>query len=694
VAHPSIGIHRAGRGLSAAQDRRPRDMGRPRKPSRPPRDEVRALRRRIAELERTTTAQTVGEMDRLLKSMASAFCVWQMEFGPNDELRDIHFAYFNDAYERIVGFPLSRVQDKGVHEVWPETEQGWYDVYRDVALTGVPQAFEMFHAPTNGLYACKAYRPCDSRDRVCVVFDDITARRKTEAELAAGELRYRRLVQHSSDVILVVDAHAVLKSVGGPVERIMGYTPEELVGTSGFDWVHPDDRDRVRAILTDAVQQSGSVRTSEYRVRHKSGAWVAAEAIDSNLLDDPAVQGIVLNVRDISKRKEAEEKQRKLEEQLQQAMKMEAVGRLAGGIAHDFNNLLTTIAGNVELARLDLAPTHPLAQNLDDAAEAVVRAATLTHQLLAFSRREIIEPRVLDLNELVDNLQKMLGHLLGEDVSLQARLAKGLGAVRVDPGQFEQVLVNLAVNARDAMPDGGSLLIETANVDLDEAYAASHAGVLAGPYVRLAVSDTGCGMTDEVRQRVFEPFFTTKPTGRGTGLGLATIFGVVKQAGGSVEVYSEVGLGTTFKIYLPIVEEKPEPLSARRPSAAIAGGTETVLLVEDDAGVRNLAILFLRRLGYNVMHAPSGEEALTLASSHSGQIDVLLTDVVMPGMNGRELADRLRTTHPEVSVLFTSGYTENVIVHHGVLENSLDFIGKPYSLEGLAAKIRAVLEAR
>jgi len=341
---------------------------------------------------------------------------------------------------------------------------------------------------------------------------------------------------------------------------------------------------------------------------------------------------------------------------------------------------------------MDLDPAGPLAATLREVTKAARSAAALTHQLLAFSRKQMIEPRVLDLNDLLTNLQGMLPRLLGEDINLRLVRCEELESVKVDPGQFEQVIVNLAVNARDAMPDGGTLMIETANVELGPDYCASHPEARPGRYVLLAVSDTGVGMSRETVGHLFEPFFTTKPRGKGTGLGLATIYGTVKQAGGTIEVYSEPGQGTTFKLYLPSVAEKATRWEPELKSEELPTGQETVLLVEDEQLVRDLAERVLRRLGYTVLSARNGGEALLLAEGRAAPIDALLTDVVMPGMSGRELADRLAPLHPETRVMFTSGYTENIIVHHGVVDEGLCFLGKPYTPQGLARKLRELLD--
>ena len=371
---------------------------------------------------------------------------------------------------------------------------------------------------------------------------------------------------------------------------------------------------------------------------------------------------------------------------------MEAVGRLAGGVAHDFNNILTAIGVYRDLLLADLPLNDPRREEVDEIHRAADRAAALTQQLLAFSRRQVLQPKVIDLNALVSNVEKLLRRLIGEDVLLATSLAEDLGRVRVDPGQVEQVIVNLAVNARDAMPAGGRLTLETRNVHLDAAYAAEHRSAVPGPYVVIAVSDTGTGMSAEVQSHMFEPFFTTKEVGKGTGLGLATVYGIVKQSGGSIWVYSELGHGRTFKVYLPRVDEPAEPLAASAPvDAASLRGTETILLVEDEPSVRAVARQVLARQGYVVLEAPDGPTALAMVDGGASGVDLVLTDVVMPGMSGRSLADQLATRCPGLRVLYMSGYTDDGIVRHGMLEPGLAYLQKPFRPDALVQKVREVL---
>jgi len=393
----------------------------------------------------------------------------------------------------------------------------------------------------------------------------------------------------------------------------------------------------------------------------------------------------VINARDVTER-------RSLERQLLQAQKMEAVGRLAGGIAHDFNNVLTAIFGYVDLLLDGLPTLSPLRPDIEEIRTAAERAAGLTRQLLAFSRKQVLQMRTLDLNELLTDIDKLLRRLLGEDIDIVTKLDPRLGAVRADSGQLEQVVVNLAVNARDAMPGGGRLTIETRNAELDEAYTRQHVPVRPGRYVMFALSDTGTGMSPETMAHMFEPFFTTKEAGKGTGLGLATVYGIVKQSGGYVWCYSELGHGTTFTVYLPRVDAPAEPQAPPREVATVTG-TETILLAEDDEILRPLTKGLLAKLGYTVLEAESAEQAFAVAGVHQGPIHLLVADVVMPGASGRKLARRLAQSRPETRVLYVSGYTDDAIVHHGMLEPGLNFLQKPFTPAALARKVRDVLDS-
>jgi len=404
--------------------------------------------------------------------------------------------------------------------------------------------------------------------------------------------------------------------------------------------------------------------------------------------------GRVWYFHDITERRRAQEDKARLEEQLRQSQKMESIGRLAGGVAHDFNNLLTAIMGNTELALMTMDANHPLHHKLSVVMQAAHSAGDLTRQLLAFSRKQLIEPKAIDLNELIEHMHKMLTRLIGEDIHLQHVPHADLGLIKADRGQIEQIIVNLTVNARDAMPQGGRLTIETYPATLDESYARQHHYVVPGEYVVLAVSDTGSGMSDEVKRPLFEPFFTTKPLGSGTGLGLAMVYGAVKQNLGSIEVYSEPGHGTTFKMYFPRLSGVAEAPAQDVDVSAPLGGAETILLVEDDPRVREFTVSALKELGYTVLPYARGEDAMSALEKGAQTIDLLLTDVILPGMNGRVLAEAVQRMRPGVKILFASGYTDNIIVRHGVLEEGIHFIGKPFSVHALARKIREVLDHR
>ena len=512
---------------------------------------------------------------------------------------------------------------------------------------------------------------------------DITEQRQAEEKLA----RLTLALLHAADAILVADADYIIQYVNPAFERIVGYTNDEVVGQH-------------MRVLQDAVPdwstlagEAGSA-LREGRVWSRSGpqkrrdgsAYYADATVSPIVGDDGRITAYVAVIRDVTERMN-------LEDQLRQSQRMEAIGRLAGGVAHDFNNLLTAISGygNLILSRLD--PSSALYGYAEQIQRAADRAALLTRQLLAFSRKQVLAPKLISLNTVVTDMQPMLERLIGEDIHLTACLAPDLLPVKADPGQIEQVIMNLAVNARDAMPDGGSLTIETANVYLDEAYTRRHAGSQPGQHVMLAVADTGCGITQEVLPHIFEPFFTTKEKGKGTGLGLSTVYGIVKQSGGNIWVYSEVGKGTTFKVYFPVAgEDGTEAHDASAQGSETPYGNETVLVVEDEDSVRALAQQVLEAHGYTVLTAQSGDDALKVADEYPGIIHLVLSDVVMPGMSGKELADKLCDSRPTVQVLFMSGYTDNAIVHHGVLDPGIAYIQKPFTPRMLAAKVRKLLD--
>jgi two-component system, cell cycle sensor histidine kinase and response regulator CckA len=518
----------------------------------------------------------------------------------------------------------------------------------------------------------------------------LVERARSEEVLRESEERYRILFQSSPQPMWVFDEETLrFLAVNEAAVHHYGYSREEFLAMTIKDIRPAED---VPALLDDVGMMSRGIDVSgTWRHRKKDGTLIAVDITSHELVFDDRPAKLVLAF-DVSARKEAEEALRKSEEQLRQSHKLEAIGRLAGGVAHDFNNVLTAIMGYAELTLRRMGPDNPLSRNIEEIKRAAARAGSLTQQLLAFSRKQVLQPKVLDLNHIVDEMDRMLRRLIGEDIDLVTILEPGLGQVKADPGQIEQIMMNLAVNARDAMPRGGKLTIETKNVYLDRAYAQSHLSVRPGSYVMLAVSDTGEGMDAETRERIFEPFFTTKEKGKGTGLGLSMIYGIVKQSGGNIWVYSEPGRGTTFKIYLPQVAEGASAVPGLTAPEMTARGTETVLMVDDDDTLRELIEELLKLEGYTVLAARNGREALNLRDRHEGKIDLLITDVVMPELSGRELAERLTANCNEIKVLYMSGYTDDAVIRHGVLEEGASFLQKPFTPEALARKVRAVLD--
>jgi len=510
--------------------------------------------------------------------------------------------------------------------------------------------------------------------------------------LQESESRFRAIFEQAAIGMADSSLDARFTRVNQRFCKIMGYSREELFGLTFREITHPDDMAQDERIVAELLSGERSSLTVEKRYLRKDGSVVWANLMLSlrrSPFGDPL--HFVAVVEDITGQKRAEDERRQLERQLLQAQKMESVGRLAGGVAHDFNNHLAVINGYCAMLLDAMGPDDALREQVDEILLAGNRAAALTQQLLAFSRKQVAAPRVISLNDVVAEAGKMLSRLIGDDIEIVAHFDPGLGSVVADPSQMNQVLMNMAINARDAMPGGGRIIIETSNTDLDEGYAAQHAGVAAGPYVLLSITDTGAGMTQDVAQHIFEPFFTTKDTGAGTGLGLSTVYGIVKQAGGWIWVYSEPGKGSTFKVYLPRAGGAPEPLPAPVSAAETLRGTETVLVVEDQPEVRRLTLAVLRSRGYRLLEAANGSEALSLCEGYSGPIHLLITDVVMPGMAGRELATRLLALRPSLKTLYTSGYTANAIAHEGVLDPGVAYLPKPFSPAQLAVKVREVL---
>jgi PAS domain S-box-containing protein len=505
------------------------------------------------------------------------------------------------------------------------------------------------------------------------------------SNLAAAEReRLAAAVDQAAEAMLMTDGAGSITYANPAFERITGFTAAEVVGHDPA-FLRGDASEPERLSELKEASGRGEVWQGRLRYRRKNGTVVEVDVAVSPLRDAAgAPVGSVEVARDISR-------ERALEAQLAQSQRMEAVGRLAGGIAHDFNNILTAISGFGELAAAQVESTDPVAADIAEIRKSADRATTLTRALLAFSRRQVMQPQVLDLNEVVDGITPMLGRLIGEDVDLVVRPDLSLGRTLADKGQFEQVIVNLAMNARDAMPGGGKLTIETANADLDGEYTRTHVGAVPGPHVMLAVSDTGVGMTPQVREHAFEPFFTTKGHGKGTGLGLSTVIGIVQQSGGFIDVHSEPGHGAVFSVYLPRVDAPSEQEAVPIPPDAQPRGNEIVLVAEDEEAVRRYVERVLSGAGYRVLVAANGQRALEVSRAHA-HIDLLFTDMVMPGMSGADLAERLMATHPEVRVLYASGYTDDAIIRGNEVDASVPYVPKPFAAEVLLSRVREVLD--
>ncbi|MBN1611769.1 MAG: response regulator [Polyangiaceae bacterium] len=592
-----------------------------------------------------------------------------------DADRPIDFAFLavNAAFERLTGH--NGLAAKRLTELFPairESDPALFEICCRVARTGEPERFEIYVNAVEQWLCVSAFSP--EPDHFAAVVDVITERKHAEQKTRAifDHLPGATLVwQRTEGTFALVDLNEAARSaVARDADDCAGRLPDELL--PGLPHLC-EDLGRVCSERAAVRREVQCALPGTQGPRHL--------VLTYGFLPDEMV---VLYTEDITL-------QRQAEEQLKLAQRLEAIGRLAGGIAHDFNNLLSVIVGTADFALSSLREGEEFHDDMVAIRDAGQRAAVLTRQLLAFSRRQLLQPEVVNLNSVVYGMESLLRRSLGEDIELSVVFADGLSKVKVDPGQIEQVIMNLAVNSRDAMPRGGKLTIETANVELDEDYAATHVSVEPGSYVLLSVSDSGCGMDERTREHLFEPFFTTREAGRGTGLGLAMVYGIVKQSGGSIWVYSEPGQGTTFRIYLPREPAGSPSIRAKeRPSTPVRGPA-TVLIVEDEAAVRSVAQRILAAAGYTVLTASSGHEALSLCERHAGEIHLLFTDVVMPGMGGRELVERLLSKRPNLGVIYTSGYTDNAIVHHGTLEPGTNFLGKPFHASALIDKVKEVL---
>lgn len=610
---------------------------------------------------------------------------------------DGNFTSINKAGEQITGYTLEEVLKLTLAQtVAPECLEKAHEMLRRKLAGETVTAYELEIIAKDGRrIPVEVNTRLVFHDGVPVgvqgIARDITERKRAEEGLRESEERYRLLFESNPQPMWVYDLETLtFLAINQAAVRHYRYSREEFLGMTIKDICPEDDIPALVASLKNGSSGMGSA--GPCRHVKKDGSVIDVEITAHPLLfDGRRAELIVAN--DVTEQKRLEAALSLSEEQLRQSQKLEAIGQLAGGVAHDFNNLLTAINGYSALALQRLGRDHPIAAYLNEIERAGNRAADLTRQLLAFGRKQLLQPLSLNLNDIVIDMSKMLTRLIGESITFETKLSPDLKRITVDPGQVEQVLMNLVVNARDAMPRGGVLTIETTNQELDDAYTSKHISVKPGQYVMLAVSDTGMGMDHEVQAHIFEPFYTTKEKGKGTGLGLSTVYGIIKQSGGNIWLYSEPGKGTTFKVYLPVTEDEIETSVAPAADTRSQRGSETVLLVEDEEIVRKIAKRLLEENGYKVLQAGSGEEAVRLFTRYKEPIDLLITDVVMPMLSGKDLADQIKSVHPETKVLYMSGYTDEAIVHHGIVDADIEFIQKPFTERALTRKIREVLDA-
>jgi two-component system cell cycle sensor histidine kinase/response regulator CckA len=610
-------------------------------------------------------------------------------------VKDLQGRYLmmNPAGAGFLGRTVDEIIGKDDTELFDDAETGRVimELDRGVLQSGKMQTFEEGGAAAgvSRIYLSNKGPFRDASGKVIGLLGicrDITDRKLAEEELRQSQRKLRIHFEHTPLAVIEWDLDFRVTDWNPAAEGMFGYSRQEAIGQRASFIVPPHFRPLVDKVWQELLNQKGGVRSANDNIT-KDGRIISCEWYNTPLVDESGrVLGAASLAQDVTERVA-------LEERLRQSQKMEAVGRLAGGVAHDFNNLLTVILGYSQILAEGVPAGSRLADSTAQIKSAADRASGITRQLLAFSRKQVLSPRVINLNDIMLNLDSLLRRLIGEDIEVLTVPSNDLGSVKADPGQIEQVIMNLALNARDAMPSGGKLTLETTNAQLDESYAQRHQPAEPGRYVMLAVTDTGHGMSPETQARIFEPFYTTKEVGKGTGLGLSMVYGIVKQSGGYIWVYSEPDRGTTFKIYLPRVDQPAESTGAQNRPNSVQRGTETILLVEDDPQLRQLSSSVLAHCGYKMLVASSPEEGIEICRSNHRDIRLLVTDVVMPGMNGRQLAEQIQQVSPNVKVLYISGYTSNAIVHYGVLDPGLSFLPKPFTLSALVAKVREVLDS-
>ncbi|HBC87511.1 MAG TPA: hybrid sensor histidine kinase/response regulator [Lentisphaeria bacterium] len=599
---------------------------------------------------------------------------------------DYRFISINEAFEKLTGLKAKDIVGKRVLEVIPNTEKYWIERYGKVALTGEPMQFEEYSSVIGKYYEVRAF--CPGKGRFAVIFHDITERKKNEEAILDAAREWRSTFDAVSDAVWLLDKDQRIVRCNRATAEFTGKENSEIVGKHCWEVIHNTEKPLTECPIL-RMNKSRQKESQELKIGNK---WFLIK-VDPIFDDKGKIRGAVHIVSNITDRKLSEEEKLKLEEQLHQAQKMESIGRLAGGVAHDFNNLLTPILGYAELLKMDVPRLDPRRDQIEQIKNAADRAKDLTKQLLAFGRKQMLELKVINLRSVVENFGKMLKRTIREDINIVFDLPDNAGLVKADVGQVEQVILNLTVNAQDAMLKGGMLKIKIENTILASDDVKEYPDVMPGNYVCMSISDTGHGMDKAVMEHLFEPFFTTKQMGKGTGLGLSMVYGIVKQHQGHLQVVSELGKGTTFRIYLPIVQEQEEVIIPSAPVKQSGRGGETVIIVEDNEMVGGIASLLLNNFGYRTIVFDKGEDCIRFIENGTDHVDLLLTDVIMPSINGKELYERVRGKRPSIKVLYMSGYDREVVAHHGIVGRGIHFLQKPFSAESLQEKVRETLDS-